>query len=554
MFFWVTLAVAINLSSSQSNWRQVYLDDPKGILSASRRNLVDYEVEFADLGYEYEVGSIWPKPKTEMRYPDITFTFSPKKFSFKTNASGNSILKNAVSRYQEITFPNKEFNPENNMKIIEKLQISIVDEDNLLSMESDESYNLTIGAPDAILAANTVWGALRGLESFSQAVYQNGSTYRVAQNQIEDEPRFKFRGFLIDTSRHYIPLPKIFQVLDAMAYSKFNVLHWHIVDDNSFPYVSKKFPELHKKGAFTSTHVYTPDDVQDVIMYAKLRGIRVMPEFDTPGHTHSWSGQPGLLTECGMTKQQELYFRDLKGPINPIKEGTYEFLEELFQEVDEVFPDDYVHLGGDEVDFTCWDTNKKIQDWLKKRPDSVKNGTTLHTYYLQRLVEIVAKLNKKYIVWQDVFDDGVKMDKNTIVNVWKDKWKKPLERATKAGYKAILSSCWYLNYIKYGLDWPTLYRCDPQDFNGNQTMKDLVIGGSAAIWGEYVDATNIIQRSFGRAFAVAERLWSSKDVTDVEDAMKRLWEHQCRYIIRGIPAEPVVRSKFCRVEWGMNFT
>ena len=221
-------------------------------------------------------------------------------------------------------------------------------------------------------------------------------------------------------------------------------------------------------------------------------------------------------------------------------------------QVSNVFPEEYMHLGGDEVDFTCWESNPQIQDWLQKSNSRYKNGTTLHTYYLKRLVGIIDKLNKKYVVWQDVFDDKVKLNNKTIVNVWKDHWKKPMYDVTFAGYKVILSSCWYLNYIQYGLDWPKFYNCDPEDFDGTEEQKKLVIGGSAAMWGEYVDATNLLPRSFGRAFAVAERLWSSKDTTGKRDALKRLWEHQCRYVMRGIPAEPVVRSKYCRVEWGMT--
>ena len=149
----------------------------------------------------------------------------------------------------------------------------------------NESYSLKIDAEEPLLKAHSVWGALRGLETFSQTVHINGSCYKVHRNHIKDKPRFSFRGFLIDTSRHFIPKKVMFAFLDAMSYSKFNVLHWHAVDDPSFPFESKAFPNLHRKGAFTAKHVYRPKDVQDIIEYATLRGIRVMPEFDTPGKT-----------------------------------------------------------------------------------------------------------------------------------------------------------------------------------------------------------------------------------------------------------------------------
>ncbi|XP_002159034.1 beta-hexosaminidase subunit alpha [Hydra vulgaris] len=532
---------------AQQNWRKVYLEDPKGILTGEKR-IFNKVAEYADLGYEYENGKVWPKPQSEDRSEDEQYTVDPKTFKFESIGK-HAVISNALSRYQELTFQNKEYLPDNNLKRVKSLVITVEDLNEPLSADSDESYKLNVSAPTSSLKAKSVWGALRGLESFSQVVHRNGTSYRIPKTYIDDFPRFKFRGFLIDTSRHYLPVSKIFQILDALAYSKFNVLHWHIVDDPSFPYVSKKFPELHKKGAFNEkTHVYKPAQVQDIIEYAKLRGIRVMPEFDTPGHTHSWGGIPGLLTECTYTNQQEEIFLDMKGPINPVRNGSYEFLKDFFKEISEVFPDDYIHLGGDEVDFACWLSNAEVVQWLQEN-FKLGNGSTLHTYFLQRLTKIVSDLKKKYIVWQEVFDDGVKIENDTVVNVWKENWKEEMNRVTSAGFKAILSSCWYLNYIKYGLDWPRLYKCDPQDFNGTKEQKELVMGGSAAIWGEYVDTTNVIQRSFGRAFAVAERLWSHKDTTDISEALIRIWEHRCRYIDRGIPAEPVTRSKFCRNEY-----
>ena len=117
------------------------------------------------------------------------------------------------------------------------------------------------------------------------------------------------------------------------------------------------------------------------------------------------------------------------------------------------------------------------------------------------------------------------------------------------GYRAILSSPWYLNYISYGPDWPTYYKVDPQAFEGTQEQKELVIGGTACMWGEWVDGTNLISRSWGRGLAIGERLWSHKATTDIKDATRRIWEHRCRYLRRGLQAENVVQSKFCYHEW-----
>ena len=284
------LFMAISGTCAQTNWRKVYLEDPKAILPLhSRRFITDEDAEFAFLGYEYEKGTIWPKPQSEERSENTFYTFSPSSFKFKTSTK-HPILMNAFSRYEELTFPNKKLYQENSLTKIEFIDVTIADLEQPLSMNSNETYTLKIKAPTTTLEAESVWGALRGLETFSQAVYQNGTSYWAAGNTIIDYPRFKYRGFLIDTSRHYLPVSTIFQFLDAMTYSKFNVLHWHIVDDPSFPYVSKKFPQLHSKGAFNAkTHVYTQSDVKDIIEFARLRGIRVMPEFDTPGNFFSFN-------------------------------------------------------------------------------------------------------------------------------------------------------------------------------------------------------------------------------------------------------------------------
>ena len=276
------------------------LEDPKDILGLNaHKRMHSQDAEFTDLGSEYVRGTIWPKPQSEVRSLTTKYNILPEKFKFEiVLASGQSksgnydVLNSAINRYHELTFPFKntcketvEDNDEDN-KSINQLKIKVMDFEEPLGQDMDESYTLQINAEDPVMKSHSVWGALRGLETFSQAVHINGSCYRVARNHIKDKPRFSFRGFLVDTSRHFIPKKILFAFLDAMSYSKFNVFHWHIVDDPSFPYKSKKFPSLHQNGAFSPKHVYKEKDVQDIIEYAKLRGIRVMPEFDTPG-THS---------------------------------------------------------------------------------------------------------------------------------------------------------------------------------------------------------------------------------------------------------------------------
>ncbi|XP_062858077.1 beta-hexosaminidase subunit alpha isoform X1 [Trichomycterus rosablanca] len=415
---------------------------------------------------------------------------------------------------------------------------------------SDESYSLSVSAFQAVIRAESVWGALRGLESFSQLVYQDDyDAYYVNKTEIEDFPRFPFRGLLLDTSRHYLPLNAIIKTLDAMAYNKLNVFHWHIVDDPSFPYQSFTYPDLSDKGAFHPvTHIYTQKDVKKVIAHARLRGIRVVPEFDSPGHTKSWGkGQPDVLTPCYQGDVPSGSF----GPVNPILDSTFKFMTNLFEEVNSVFPDSHVHIGGDEVNFHCWDSNPNVRAFMKKKGFH-KDYTRLESYYMENIMNITATLNKTAIVWQDVFDYHEKIPKNTILEIWKGvpaAYRAEMSKMTKAGHRVLLSAPWYINHISYGQDWRQAYTVQPRNFSGTDEQKQLVIGGEVCMWGEYVDATNLHPRLWPRSSAAAERLWSDEEqTTSVDQAFPRLQDFRCKLIRRGIKAEPLFVGH-CKYEY-----
>ncbi|XP_008506964.2 beta-hexosaminidase subunit beta isoform X1 [Equus przewalskii] len=499
---------------------------------------------------------LWPLPLSVEMSPRL-LRLSPENFHIGHDSSSTAgpsctILQEAFRRYYDYIFgfykwhrgPAKSHAaPE-----LEQLLVSVVLDSQcnaFPNVSSDESYSLLVKGPVAILKANRVWGVLRGLETFSQLIYQDSyGTFTINESNIVDSPRFPHRGILIDTARHYLPVKTILKTLDAMAFNKFNVLHWHIVDDQSFPYQSITFPQLSNKGSYSLSHVYTPNDVRIVIEYARLRGIRVIPEFDTPGHAQSWGkGQKDLLTPCYHGHTQSGTF----GPINPILNTTYSFLSKFFNEISTVFPDHFIHLGGDEVEFQCWESNPDIQKFMQQKGFGT-DFKKLEVFYIQKLFNIISTINKGSIVWQEVFDNNVKLQPGVVVQVWKyGDYAKEQSRVTAEGFPVLLSAPWYLDYISYGQDWVKYYNVEPLDFDGTSKQKTLVIGGEACLWGEYVDATNLTPRLWPRASAVGERLWSRQDVRSSQDAYKRLTVHRCRMVRRGVAAEPLFTG-YCNHE------
>ncbi|KAK6188319.1 hypothetical protein SNE40_004517 [Patella caerulea] len=487
----------------------------------------------------------WPEP-TFYYAKEFFYLIDTDHFDFRATNNTCNILKEAFRRYAAIILGSagkeQQSGAVNGSKSttvgdsVAEVMVQVntpCNDGDRPNADSDESYYIAVNAA-ALVMANEVWGAMRGLETFSQMIYQ-GDMGRLIVNESEvtDKPRFGYRGILIDTSNHFISVPILLQNLDAMELNKFNVFHWHIVDDISFPYQSEQFPNLSDKGAYNKyTHVYSKTDVMQVIEYGRLRGIRVIVEFDTPGHTLSWGkGQPDLLTKCYTGDKPNGQF----GPINPILQSAYTFLDSLFAEIGRLFPDDYIHIGGNDVNFSCWESNPEIKEFMKQMNYT---ALQLEQYYFQKVLNIVRDLYRKNIVWQDVYDNGV-LSAGTIYQVWKSDWQSTIATLTAAAYETILSSCWFLDNISNSNEWIKYYQCEPYDFKGSMEDKQRVKGGEAILWSTYVDDTNLMTKIWPGASAVGERLWSDISVNNVTAAFPRLIEHHCRMVRRGISAEPL---------------
>lgn len=524
----------------------------------------------------------WPKNLTFFSSnPDddyLLINASNFRLLLNDKVSKCSIVQRAIDRYigrKGLLFDDLKPNPSDDHTGQMK-QIGSIDSVELRGLESNElssfacdsipneqmieDYFLDLSAkPNARLEAKTSWGLIRGLETLSQLIFEidlKSSSFGIRAVIIDDGPRFKFRGYMLDTARHYISLNNIYTTLDAMAFNKLNVFHWHIVDDQSFPYVSSFHPELSQKSSFRPNMIYTQADIRAIINYAADRGIRVLPEFDSPGHTYSMRHLPDFLTECYNTETKEP--SGDYGPVNPIKLDNYKIMAKFIKEFKQLFPDSYFHAGGDEVDYDCWKSNPEITQWLIDR-NMTGNYKQLQNTYIRKIYDFLAYYNRTMLVWQEVFDDGAQLPQDAIIHIWKYRgeraaYMEELKRVVSAGYRAILSSCWYLNYIDYGQDWVKLYQCDPRveqtKINGRNKLsplvkQELVLGGEICMWSEFVDDTNVITRSWPRASAAAERLWSPGSKTNVNDFLHRLEQMRCRLLRRGVQAEPVNGPGYC---------
>ena len=381
----------------------------------------------------------------------------------------------------------------------------------------DESYVLEVTSAGAKLTAPTPLGTLHGLQTFLQLVDVAPEGFSVPAVMIRDQPRFPWRGLMIDSVRHFIPLDVIRRNLDGMEAVKMNVFHWHLSDNQGFRVESKMLSRLHEMGS--DGLYYTQDEIRALIAYARDRGIRVVPEFDVPGHSTAWFvGYPELASAPG-PYEIERRWGIFDPAFDPTRDQIYEFLDLFIGEMAQLFPDRFFHVGGDEVNGKHWDSSTRIQEFMRSL--QIENHRGLQAYFNRRLQPIVAKHGKSMIGWDEVLDPS--LPKDITIHSWRGP--AGLAEAVKQGYSGILSNGYYLD-----LGWPASrhYAVDPLDRSTGaaadltDSEKGRILGGEACMWSEYVNAENIDSRIWPRNAAIAERLWSPADVRDAASMYARL--------------------------------
>jgi hexosaminidase len=378
----------------------------------------------------------------------------------------------------------------------------------------DESYVLELSASGAKLSATTPLGTMHGLQTFLQLVDVSPDGFAAPLVTAQDKPRFPWRGLMIDSARHFIPFDVIKRNLDGMEAVKMNVFHWHLSENQGFRVESKKFPKLHEWGS--DGLYYTQDEIRDLIAYARDRGIRVVPEFDMPGHSTAWFvGHPELASgkgPYGIERRWGIF----DPAMDPTNEKVYKLLDELIGEMAKTFPDRFFHIGGDEVNGKEWDANPKIQAYMKAH--GIKNNDALQAYFSGRVQKLVVKHGKAVVGWDEVLVPGV--PKDVVIQSWRGQ--ASLALAAKQGYRGILSNGYYLD-----LGWPAArhYAVDPMSGDAASLTpeeKQRILGGESCMWAEYVNPENVDSRIWPRNAAIAERFWSPQVVRDPASMYARL--------------------------------
>lgn len=389
-----------------------------------------------------------------------------------------------------------------------------------LSINDDESYTLNINEQKIQLTAKTDVGVLRGLETLLQLTTHNETNYYFPGVTITDAPRFVWRGLMIDAARHFQPVDVIKRNLRAMASVKMNVFHWHLTDDQGFRVESKTYPKLQELAS--DGLYYSQNQIKDVVNYASNLGIRVIPEFDVPGHASAiLTAYPELGSKDGYDYAIERFSGVFDPTIDPTKDITYQFLENLFTEMTPLFPDEYFHIGGDENEGKHWDENKSIQAFKQKH--NLKTNHDLQTYFNIKLEKILNKLGKKLMGWDEIMTPN--MPTTALIHAWRGENEGlpkggTLISAAKAGYKTVLSNGFYIDRMQ-SIDYH--YSIEPI---GNIILtaeeRANILGGEATMWTELATPLTIDSRIWPRTAAIAERFWSNKEVNDIENMKLRL--------------------------------
>lgn len=427
---------------------------------------------------------------------------------------------------------------------------------------ANEGYVLRISDNKIFIYASTDAGAFYATQTLSQLMtfYRKGNLLKLPNIKIEDEPKYAWRGFMLDVSRHFFTLDYIKKTIDRMSFYKANKLHLHLSDDQGWRIEIKQYPLLTKIGAWRTFNnqdsaciekskenpdfaidprfiktengkkvyggFYTQEEMKNLIAYAAKKNIEIIPEIDMPGHFNAAIRAFPFLT--GTTKAG--WGKDFSVPINPCQEDVYAFTQNVLKEIFALFPSKYIHIGADEVEKTTWKTNDECLQLMKD--SSISSVYHLQSYFIHRMQRFVEANGKKLMTWDDALEGGV--NSNVTIMYWRSWEKKAPKEALANGNPLIMSPNEPL-YFDYPPDKNSIANVYHVKIDQtSESNKHLLLGGQANLWTEMVPSEKRLEYLvYPRYIALTENLWTN-DTSKYESFTRRLTTHNSLLDAMGI--------------------
>ena len=524
-----------------------------------------------------------PRPQSINWFGNTSITIDINQLQLNTNSS---ILNDAFSRtiaqvrrakwspydYTNLTDPIVVVSSTLESHVID-IQVDDLDQD--LQVGVDESFELQVNETQIGISSGTIWGALHALTTLAQLlVYKGNNGHWICESSvhIEDYPQYQHRGLMIDSARNFLPVANVLEQIEIMSLCKMNVLHWHLVDSQSWPLLLESHPEM-IRDAYSQGEIYTKDELKLVQDFARSRGVRVIPEIDMPGHARAgWRQIDPNIVLCGNDWWGDVAVEPPPGQLNIMDLDTYKYISDVYNELSNVFGDNYFHVGNDELQKNCFPS-----EWFN-------NATTLGDvvqHYIDRALPLFNAIpGRKLMMWDDVLlsSDGAahSLPSNVTLQVWHEQ--SGVKNLTLQGYEVVVSlsshlylDCgyggWVTDDFRYvdsaeneefnngqGGSWCAPYKTWQRiytfDIAQNLTREEskLVLGAEAVLFSEQVDFTVLTGKIWPRTSALAESLWSgnknAEGVFRLEEMTTRILLFREFLVKAGHPAAPLV-PKYC---------
>ena len=589
LLYSVLFSITSSIVSSSSPWTWICSPEEKICLKQRRDSgHANQSEEACRLGCAPE-NYLWPLPNHFIVGESYT-SFNPNMIQKEIEAPSEQIkdmINDVIAIHVTGLIKNREaFQSPFSTRLSIKIQSSLPKP----NIEMDESYTLEIKmvADDLHvgIVSETFFGARHAIETlFQLSQYDRFSSSFIISNdvKIKDAPYYPHRGVMIDTARNFIPVDKLKKVIDSMSYSKLNVFHWHITDSQSFPLVMESLPDFAKFGAYSPEKTYTRWDVDDIVHYAAVRGVRVLPELDAPAHVGAgWEAVDPSYTLC-INKEPwtEWCIEPPCGQLNPASDGMYDILENIYAEFIRMFGDVQFHMGGDEIHVGCWNASSDVLDWLQSKGRGREEEDIIYiwNHFLQESVTRIKKAgmsNPNIILWNNGMTKAHHihlMDpKIFTIQIWtdsRDLKEQTIKTVAENGFKMIFSNydstyldCGFGGWVSDGNNWCAPYKewqrqhqndpikmLEERNLTNLEEAKSNILGGEVALWTEQIDEHSMMSRLEPRAAAYGERLWRGPNTGGWLEAERRLVRHRVRLAERGIAAETLTHG-WCRQNEG----